>query len=349
MTTYSKLYSSISKDSRDENLQNKYQSTLTTPSGATSSKRISPYAKPKLDPYSDSEPSPSTFNQDPDMDALGMLEVRLRNLQTNYMKKIIYWKKQKLALLAEHALKENSESVKNHNRRETLARMLQEIKSLFQFADAHLRDVYKSAAPAILMMEENLSNSCDQLEHLPKDSSEAKIQEEDTKLRLEICNQSINILNGCTSLINDVSREIKLCVKLEEIIEKTAVFLLDVLMRVLIPIPIPKFDFNFHFGSLYRNFLFSEIRPEATRIENLTLESEGLVKKANNLLNPKDNAQTNQKLEEANKDTVKTNTQIIVPEKSPSQAEQFFQKNSDDKKEIVYGHENSAPMLAPSI
>lgn len=280
-TTYSKLFCCIGSNAEE----NKFKTKIESPINRSLTRKPKQNEESSADDYPHVETIPSSF-EGSGLDALGLLELRLHNTQLNYMKKIIYWRNQKLNLMAENALQEEVVNIQ-HNKRETLARLLQELKGLFQFADGHLRDVYQRTAPTINLIEDNLCKSFEKLEKLPQDSNDPDIKKEDAKLRLDICNNSINMLTSYTSLINDVSREIKMCVKLEEIIEKATIFLLDVIMLVFVPIPIPRFNFNFSLGGLYRNFLFSEVQPEVARIENLVSGSEACVTKAKDIISQK--------------------------------------------------------------
>lgn len=317
MSTYSEMFDSLNLNTSGNRNKVYRSKTLNGRSGPTVAAGIN---KNTSEPeYPDVDQASEPFAPNKNIDALSLLEMRLQTMQINYMKKMAYWKHKKLEVMAENALQDAVNQKQRKVLKELLKRIAEEIKALFQSPDSRLHDVLEKISPHVIELGEEINRSCDKLKELPPNSQDPKTQEESGKLRLSICNSSIDVLNGFISLTNDVSREIKLCVKLEEILEKAVVAVLSFVTTVLARIPLPTFDFNFNLGGLYRQYLYSEIHPETNRIEKFISTSEGSVERARKIINLG-------KKDPVIQDVDKIAEEIKVVDKSQPRIDRFFHK-----------------------
>lgn len=285
MNTTAKLHSSLTATTNHDALANASQPNFpqppngNTPNGNT---RGMPFDQGDYNDY------PNTgmpgYYADPNLDELSLLEFRLQEMQLSYMKRKKYWEAKKEELLATYPIEDVVNTPVTHTIKDVLQRVYDELRALIAFPDSQLNYIYDRSRPQILKLEETLNEACDKLKK-PVQNAGTPPSLEKAKVCLEICNASITLLSGLGSLVNDISREIKLCLKCQEIVEKTAVILMNFAITLITRFPMPPLDFNLGLKDLYRKSLFHSIQHEATGIGNFVTGAKGEVERANKAVN----------------------------------------------------------------
>lgn len=150
----------------------------------------------------------------------------------------------------------------------------------------HLWEKIKAALePANLELHDLLENThsdvqvlCD---HLAADALELKKTDSDEqcrKLKVDMCNTSIAIIEDLITFVDNIQRELQYCLRCEMVTEKMAVHLAQLAVLIVTKIPLPDFDFNLS-GS-YRNFLYNEIGEEKKAIDIFETDVKGTLAKA---------------------------------------------------------------------
>lgn len=215
-------------------------------------------------------------------DPLGAFQMQLKNKESEFYQELEIWKKHReyefstasLALkhLAEH------DPVLHKKVKGIFSRIWGAIKKALEPANMELDDLMDEAGVHLTELKDHLNELCKAL----KERSDSPMNDEIKKIRIDICDTSIIMLNEMIVLINDIAKEIEYCLKSESTAEIVADELFDTIVRIILGLPMP--NFNVDLNNPYRHFLYDEVSEEKGRLELEETELEGDLQKAEKLL-----------------------------------------------------------------
>lgn len=240
-------------------------------------------------------------------DLLGAFQCQLKTKEAAFMKELEDWKKHRELEFSTAGQElqhlHTCDSVVQKKIKDIFSRLLHTIKRSLEPANLAIDDLMDGTQPHLNELRDHLNELC---QALIKDEGNKKI-------RIDICDTSIIMLNELIVLMNDVSAHIEYCLKSEGITEVMVNSLLDIMAIIILGIPAP--EFNVNLSSAYRDFLYREINEEKERLELCETELEGDLQKAEKLLERQPSVAANPSALFANKETTepKEQTREDVP------------------------------------
>lgn len=223
-----------------------------------------------------SMPLPMPTNNE-NVDYLDALHARFRNKAFELHQELEAWETAKLRLLAHGAMTEDENEMPGRLRTvEKIQRTLVKAKGFFQSPQHYLRDRFLCVAPSITKLSMQVDGLLTQL-----GPSAQQSKKETLRLRLEICQTNIGILNRLQATFNEVNREINYCLKLATLMETVLTTLFQYTLGLKYHLPALDFGIVRH----YRMNLYNSAHSEMERIYNFAATMQGKIEHSKKVLN----------------------------------------------------------------
>ena len=227
------------------------------------------------DPVEESQDNANT-------DALSRWQDELQREVKELQNKLEAWKKLKEDVIAKdvdlqnyantHLLDMKAHQSVLNNVKMFFKKIFEKIKEYVEPAKYELHDVLTETHQQVQALCDSLVSLCDQL----NDSD--KSEKEKNKIKIDVCNVSMQILENQIQLINNVRAELDYCLSSEQISEEAAWKLVQLAVLIAAKIPVP--DLPFNLNSVYRNFLYNETTGEKQELDIEETDVGGELKRA---------------------------------------------------------------------
>lgn len=219
------------------------------------------------DDYSPTDESPTDEN----LDSLNKLQKKFRDKSNLFDLDLKYWEKVKLLILTQEKVDELEETLSHKTFLQKIYQILEKIKTFFESPDYYLRQLFMRTKP-------RMSALCNKLDKLTAalDKNENQSISEVRKLKVEICNTNIAILNAFQAMINQINREIDYCVRFINLTETITTNIIR--FTVGFKIPLPQLDLGL--GMHYRMSLYNMIHSPLEKIYHFMLDSQGAIERS---------------------------------------------------------------------
>src|SRR3990167_1954911 len=223
-------------------------------------------------PTSLSDTSPTTTR---DQDALGQFQSELATKLEQCEAKLQDWLSKKIEIKSPHP---DISDIKDIAIKPTsiFARIKESFASLFLTAHQDFENTFSThTAKHIQALSEHLSELCEAHQR-------ATSEDEKQKLKIQICDYSIAILNELKALMTTFISKINNYLKDEKLGEIAVKKIIAYLFELTVHLPLPEFDFTLQ--DKYRVNLNNRIADEETKLQVFVASIEGLEKRAMEVL-----------------------------------------------------------------
>lgn len=209
-----------------------------------------------------------SFPVDNAQDALSAYQSELARTMTELQASLTKWMDKKVEIIGgDSELTRYAESlIASHPGSDLIAginaffdQIFVDIKSDLVPASTELHRLLEVAHSHVQSLCDHIDASCQKLDE--KD----RAPEEKRRLCIDICNDSILIVNDLITMTENMEDELEYCLKFEGMSEEVAKSLVQLLVLIVVKVPMPELDFNFK--PSYRHFLYNEIEGEKKEIE----------------------------------------------------------------------------------
>ncbi|MDX1901771.1 MAG: hypothetical protein SFW66_07205 [Gammaproteobacteria bacterium] len=190
------------------------------------------------------------------------------------------WSKLETTLMYDHSELAKLPSPESHS-------ILNEISALFKTIlrslqesilppESEIREVIDRTDASLMKQFETLNAACKIAANL--DLSEM----ERVKAKLEICHDSLHILNSEIALLNDIKSELQYAIDSEKVSETILKQLANLAILMLTNIPMPSTSFTLE--NEYKNFLYNEVKGDVESIVQIRAVIENELHKAESVV-----------------------------------------------------------------
>lgn len=222
----------------------------------------------------------SQESDESDTDELTKMQNRIKE-QTEYLNKDLKeWEKIKIQVLTENAdlmdpVDENQEQ--KQAAKGKFLKFLSTVATFFEMPNKYLEDLISQTSPKSNELKEKLNYLVSEL------SDPTKSKHDLQKIRLDICETHISLINLHQSVFNNVNREIDYCKKWVAAIEKVVTTLLIAAVRLKLHVPVP--DVDLEISKRYPMTLYNVIHSQTDKIEKFFDNVKGVFGKSKEAIN----------------------------------------------------------------
>lgn len=200
---------------------------------------------------------------------------RLANMQKIFNEKtheldldFAYWQKMKLAILSQGKIVEDEEANNQSTFLKQVTHFLNKVKGYFQLPSHYIKELHEQKKPDIQKLCDKVDNLSSQLQ-----SKEPKTHSEINRIKVEICNANISIINLFQAMTNQINREIDYCLRFVNFAEKVTSTLVQYFVGFKIPVPMPQFDLGIN--QHYRMGLYNMIHKPMEAVYHSAVDAQG--------------------------------------------------------------------------
>lgn len=215
-----------------------------------------------------------------EIDALYRIQKRFEKKAELFEEELKYWQDEKIKILASNnKLIDENKQQESSTAKEKFINFLNEVGSFFETPKFYLNHLIDHTMPKITQLNENLNDLTSELSN-PKNSNEAL-----QKIRLNICDTNIAMINSFQAICNNINREVDYCLKWVNTLERLVVTLIVTTARIKIDVP----DIDLGIGKRYRMTLYNSIHAPMEKIFNFMVNVQGMIERSKKALTTRTN------------------------------------------------------------